>query len=87
MSAVAARASWGFEGGRSTPRQPQCHTLGRLAPRYYALRTGPAVPASHGAPTRRMKGGHARRNVASPYRIGGATSLLYRVQWGVCGMS
>ena len=28
------------------PRQPQCLTLGRLAPLYYALRTGPAVPAS-----------------------------------------
>ena len=34
----------GFEGA-GAPRQPQCLTLGRLAPLYYALRTGPAVPA------------------------------------------
>ena len=39
------------------PRQPQCMTLGRLAPLYYALRTGPAVPASPGAPHERGAGG------------------------------
>ena len=31
-----------------TPRQPQCTTLGRLAPRHYALRRRPRCPASHG---------------------------------------
>ena len=39
----------GGSKGRS-PRQPQCMTLGRLAPRHYAVRRRPRCPASHGAP-------------------------------------
>ena len=39
----------GVRRGRA-PRQPQCHTLGRLAPRHFALRRRPRCPASHGAP-------------------------------------
>ena len=30
-ASAEARASGGFEGGRSPPRQPQCMTLGRQA--------------------------------------------------------
>ena len=33
----------GFEGA-GAPRQPQCITLGRLAPRHYALRRRPRCP-------------------------------------------
>ena len=42
----------GFEGA-GAPRQPHCMTLGRLAPRHYALRRRPRCPASHGPPARR----------------------------------
>ena len=34
---------WGFEGA-GAPRQPQCTTLGRLAPRHYAVRRRPRCP-------------------------------------------
>ena len=40
----------GVRRGRA-PRQPQCITLGRLAPRHFALRRRPRCPASHAAPT------------------------------------
>ena len=33
----------GFEGA-GAPRQPQCITLGRLAPRHYAVRRRPRCP-------------------------------------------
>ena len=33
----------GFEGA-GAPRQPQCRTLGRLAPRHFALRRRPRCP-------------------------------------------
>ena len=45
----------GFEGA-GAPRQPQCITLGRLAPRHYAVRRRPRCPASHGAAARRARG-------------------------------
>ena len=45
----------GFEGA-GAPRQPQCITLGRLAPRHYAVRRRPRCPASPGAPPRRARG-------------------------------
>ncbi len=48
----------GFEGA-GAPRQPQCITLGRLAPRHYALRRRPRCPRLArrvGAPCKRGAG-------------------------------
>ena len=72
----------GFEGA-GAPRQPQCITLGRLAPLYYALRRRPRCPASHGPPARRTL--PVSRRVPAPaehlsrYRNrAGIHSLLFR---------
>ena len=39
----SAPSGRGFEGAEP-PRQPQCITLGRLAPRHYAVRRRPRCP-------------------------------------------
>ena len=49
----------GFEGA-GAPRQPQCNTLGRLAPLHYAVRRRPRCPRlarRGGAPCERGAGG------------------------------
>ena len=72
----------GFEGA-GAPRQPQCITLGRLAPRHYALRRRPRCPASHGPPARRTlpvsRRAPAPAEHLSRYRNrAGIRSLLFR---------
>ena len=61
----------GVRRGRA-PRQPQCHTLGRLAPLYYALRRRPRCPASHAAPA-------AAEHLSRYRNRAGIRSLLF---WG-----
>ena len=53
----------GFEGA-GAPRQPQCITLGRLAPRHYAVRRRPRCPASHGVAARRARRGQVEGRLA-----------------------
>ena len=47
--------SGGFEGA-GAPRQPQCMTLGRLAPLYYALRRRPPLSPPRSAPAGQVAG-------------------------------
>ena len=55
----------GVRRGRA-PRQPQCNTLGRLAPLYYALRRRPRCPRLHGAPHERGRQWRPRHTTLQP---------------------
>ena len=57
----------GFEGA-GAPRQPQCMTLGRLAPLYYALRHRPRCPplATGSAPGSAPSSSGERDRMAGP---------------------
>ena len=65
----------GFEGA-GAPRQPQCITLGRLAP---PKRGAAPAPLYQPRTARRARGVHARRSLASPFRSGRGESVLSRV--------